>query len=111
MNSEKLYHYLKQNHSGRKNAALSKELEAVFLCKGSEIRKHINELRANTIPVCSSGLGYYYSENTDDIDETVAHLNSRISKIELARNGLLKVKNQILSRKEDHDGKKNRPDN
>ena len=105
MHSERLYRYLKQNNTGKKNAALSSELEAVFLCKGTKIRKYINELRTRKIPVCSSSFGYYYSENPQDIDETITHLDSRIKKIDLARSGLQKAKALILSRKEDNDGK------
>ncbi|OJU18293.1 MAG: hypothetical protein BGN88_00940 [Clostridiales bacterium 43-6] len=105
MDSERLYRYLMKNHSGKKDATLSSELEAVFLCKGTQIRKYINELRTRKIPACSSSFGYYYSENPNDIDDTITHLDSRIKKIELARSGLQKAKELILSRKEDNNGK------
>ena len=82
--------YLKRNHNSRSTAALSKQLEAAFSCKGTEIRKCINTLRSNGIPICSCVDGYFYSDNAEDISQTVDQLHSRISKIEKAKDGLEK---------------------
>ena len=77
-----LCRYLRTHHTGRQNAASSKTLEAVFHVKGAEIRKTVNALRCGGFPVCSDTAGYYYAT-------TVAQLNSRITKISNAKNGLL----------------------
>lgn len=82
--------YLKRNHNTRNKAALSKQLEAAFSCKGTEIRRCINMLRSNGIPICSCVDGYFYSDNTADISSTVNQLHSRINKIEQAKGGLEK---------------------
>lgn len=86
--------FLRDNHTGRKNAASSRTLEAVFHVKGSEVRKIINSLRCTGHPVCSDSTGYYYAATQDEVNATIAQLNSRITKISNARNGLLAGRNQ-----------------
>lgn len=86
-----LCEYLKKNHTGRENAASSKTLEAIFNSKGSEIRKCINALRCDGFPVCSDTVGYYYAASPKDVDATIAQLDSRITRISDARNGLLRA--------------------
>ena len=90
MNNEAVCRYLKTNHNGRSKAALSRQLEAAFSCKGAKIRKCINALRSGGVPICSCTGGYFYSENPEDIRGTVNQLHSRISKIEIAKNGMEK---------------------
>ena len=104
MDCEKLYRCLKSNHNGRKNAALSKQLEAAFSCKGSELRKCINSLRTRGIPICSSTEGYYYSENEDDISGTINQLRGRVRKIECAQNGMSQI---ILSQRRNENAEEN----
>jgi hypothetical protein len=87
--------YLKNNHTGQINAAPSKTLEAVFHLSGREIRECINSLRCKDFPICSDSVGYYYAATTQEINETVAQLNNRITKISNARNGLLKASSKL----------------
>lgn len=91
MNNEAVCRYLKTNHNGRSKAALSRQLEAAFSCKGADIRKCINALRSDGVPICSCTDGYFYSENPVDIRGTVNQLHSRISKIEKAKTGMEKT--------------------
>jgi hypothetical protein len=86
---DSLCDFLKKNHTGRENAALSKTLEAFFDLNGREVRKCVNTLRGGGFPVCSDMVGYYYAASQDEVNETIAQLNSRITKISNARNGLL----------------------
>lgn len=72
--------YLRSNHHTRSTAALSKQLEAAFSCKGSEIRKCINRLRSDGIPICSCVDGYFYSDEPEDISGTINQLHGRIEK-------------------------------
>jgi len=88
--------HLKNNHTGRKNAASSKTLEAVFNLTGREIRKCVNALRCKGFPMCSDADGYYYATSTDEIDDTIAQLNSRITKISNAKNGLLMASSNLI---------------
>ena len=84
-----LCRYLRTHHTGRKNAASSKTLEAVFDVTGAEIRKTVNALRCGGFPVCSDTAGYYYAQTQDEVNATIAQLNGRITKISNAKNGLL----------------------
>ena len=66
--------YLRTHHTGRRNAASSTTLEAVFHVKGAEIRKTVNALRCGGFPVCSDTAGYYYAQTQDEVNATVAQL-------------------------------------
>jgi hypothetical protein len=85
--------YMQTKHKGKSNAVFSKELERVFRCKGTEIRRMVNELRTKGVPICSCSRGYYYAENASDIQETIAHLDGRMSKIKAAQGGLRGILN------------------
>lgn len=104
MECDTICRYLITNHSTRSKAALSKQLEAAFSCKGTEIRKCINALRSEGVPICSCADGYFYSDNADDISKTVKQLHSRISKIEHAKDGLEQF---ILVERRTKDAEKN----
>ena len=85
-----LCEYLKQYHRGQESAASSKELEAAFHVKGTELRRAVNRLRCDGWPICSDATGYFYAARQSEIQATVAQLTGRISKIAAATKGLLK---------------------
>ena len=85
---EKFERFMSDEHIGRKKAITSKEIENAFQCKGTEVRKIVNELRSNGVPICSLPIGYYYAETKSEIKDTLAHLESRIKKIEKAKEGM-----------------------
>ncbi len=88
--------YMQTEHRGKANAVFSKELERLFHCNGREIRSIVNALRTKGVPICSCGRGYYYAESRSDIEETIAHLDGRVSKIKAAQDGLRTIlKNYI----------------
>lgn len=87
----KLLNCLKRRHCGRNNAVKSPELEARFGIRGTALRAMVNELRCRGYPVCSDDSGYYYAETEAELTATVRQLNSRISKIAMARNGLVRA--------------------
>lgn len=104
MEYEPISKFLQTNHNSRSKAALSKQLEAAFSCKGTEIRKCINALRSRGVPICSCADGYFYSDKAEDILKTVKQLHSRISKIEQAKDGLEQI---ILAERRTKDAEKN----
>lgn len=57
----------------------------------SKIRTSINKLRANFYPICSDGKGYFMADKPEDINHTIASLNSRIHKMIQAREGIKKM--------------------
>ena len=85
-----LCEYLKKYRRGQESAASSRELEAAFHVKGTELRRAVNRLRCSGHPICSNSTGYFYAARQSEIKATVAQLTKRISKITAARNGLLK---------------------
>ena len=89
LNPNLLCEHLKKYHTGRKNAAPSKMLEAVFHIGGREIRRCVNTLRCEGHPICSSNDGYYYAARKEELGDTVTMLSSLINEVSKARNGLL----------------------
>ena len=85
-----LCEHLKKYHQGQESAASSKELEAAFHVKGTELRRAVNRLRCNGHPICSDATGYFYAARQSEVRATVAQLPGRISKIAAATKGLLK---------------------
>ena len=85
---EKFERFMSDEHIGRKKAITSKKIENAFQCKGTEVREIVNELRSNGVPICSLPIGYYYAETKSEIKDTLAHLESRIKKIEKAKEGM-----------------------
>ena len=81
--------YLRKYHTGGEKAVPSHRLEAVFSMKGSEIRRYVNLLRCEGVPICSGESGYYYASTYEELEATVRQLNSRIEKIAMARNGII----------------------
>ena len=85
-----LCEHLKKHHRGQESAVSSRELEAAFHLKGTELRRVINRLRCNSTPICSDATGYFYAKRPSEIKATVAQLTGRISKISAAAGGLMK---------------------
>ena len=85
-----LCEHLKKYHRGQESAASSKELEAAFHVKGTELRRAVNRLRCDGHPICSDATGYFYAARQSEVRATVAQLTGRISKIAAATKGLLK---------------------
>ena len=90
MTDKALCEYLKQYRRGQENAASSRELEAAFHVKGTELRRAVNRLRCSGYPICSDATGCFYAARQSEIRTTVAQLTGRISKIAAATKGLLK---------------------
>ena len=86
--NEALAEYLALYHKGEANAVTSRELECSFQMRGSELRREINALRGDGIPVCSFEGGYYYAATAEELERTIRQLRSRIKKIAFAERGL-----------------------
>ena len=76
---------------GESNRITSTEISQIANIKGSTIRRIINDSRANFIPIASDSEGYFIAENPDELDLTIAQINSRIHKMIQAREGLKKA--------------------
>ena len=84
-----LAEYLDQYHKGEANAVTSRELEYAFGMRGSELRRAVNALRAERIPICSFEGGYYYAATSEEIRRTALQLQSRVNKIAAAARGMI----------------------
>ena len=82
--NEALAEYLALYHKGEANAVTSRE----FQMRGSELRREINALRGDGIPICSFEGGYYYAATAEELERTIRQLRSRIKKIAFAERGL-----------------------
>ena len=90
MQKDRLVGYLEIFHIGEQYAATSRELESAFDVKGAALRKQINALRREGVPIASGENGYYYAETEQEIRRTIAHMKRRISGISAAIRGLEK---------------------
>jgi len=84
-----LHGYLREHHTGIEKAVPSYRLEAAFSMKGSEIRRYVNSLRRDGVPICSGENGYFYASTYEELEATVRQLDSRIEKIAKARDGIV----------------------
>ena len=87
--STALYVYLKKYHTGKERAVPSKKLERLFSLSGRNLRRKINRLRQDGVPICSDQNGYYFAANQEEVNSTVFRLNGLVTKISNARTGLL----------------------
>ena len=69
--NEALAEYLALYHKGEVNAVTSRELECSFQMRGSELRREINALRGDGIPICSFEGGYYYAATAEELERTI----------------------------------------
>lgn len=91
MNKEKVYGYLCAYCVGRKRAASSQALEKLMNISGNELRKQVNALRRETVPIASNGEGYFYAENAADIYATIRSLQKMRRGLDTAIEGLEKA--------------------
>ena len=87
--------HLKEYHCGELRVVPSRELEAAFQIRGPDLRRLINSLRGDGIPICSSDAGYYYAGTEEELRRTIWQLRSRIKKIAHAKRGLTKALEQF----------------
>lgn len=81
--------YLKKYHTGKGKAVPSTELEQLFSVNGRSLRRKINRLRQDGVPICSDRSGYYFAANQEEVNATVFRLTGLVTKISNARTGLL----------------------
>lgn len=75
---------------GNGNRITSAELSQRLGISGAEVRSLIHKFRTQNIPIASDGNGYYIATDPNDLNHTIASLNSRISKIIEVRESLKK---------------------
>lgn len=81
---------------GEENRITSGQIGELTNLKGSEIRRIVNESRSNFVPIASDGDGYFIATHPDELNHTIAQLNSRIHKMIKAREGLKKAQKIMM---------------
>lgn len=88
--------YIKANSSSEKPVSSYEITDAIGI-SGVAIRRAVNKARCNGIPICSCDKGYFYSEDKNEIINTIQSLVNRTISVEKAVNGLLKKLKTIES--------------
>ena len=88
MNEETVNAYLEGNCRGRRHAVSSTRLEQKLNLSGNELRKQVNALRREGVPIASSGEGYYYAENAGEVYATIRNLQKMRRGLDAAIAGL-----------------------
>ena len=77
----------------------SGEIRSLTNLSGATVRKIVNESRSKFIPIASDGNGYFIATEPDELNHTIAQLNSRIHMMIKAREGLKKAQKNMLEGK------------
>lgn len=59
--------YLENGFKGRRNVISSRELERVLGISGNELRRRVNRLRQDTVPIAADQRGYYFAETAAEV--------------------------------------------
>jgi hypothetical protein len=84
---------------GETSRITSGEIGSLTNLKGSEIRKIVNESRSQFIPIASDKNGYFIATEPEELNHTIAQINSRIHKMIKAREGLKKAQRNMMEGK------------
>ena len=88
MTNETIARYLENGYKGRKNAVSSRELERTLAISGNELRKRVNRLRRDTVPIAADQRGYYYAETAAEVYDTIRTLEKMRRGLDAAISGL-----------------------
>ena len=88
MNKQNVYVYLEGNCRGRRRSITSRRLEQKLNLSSNEIRKQVNALRREGLPIASSGDGYFYAENAAEVYATIRSLKKMRRGLDSAIEGL-----------------------
>lgn len=92
---DRFLEYLKENHQGRERAVSSSCLQKRLSISSRTIRKIVNQLRNDGVPICSDENGYYYAGDRDEVLNSIYQMTSRIREIARAKNGLVRSLNRF----------------
>ena len=77
----------------------SGEIRTLTNLSGPTVRRIVNESRSNFIPIASDSNGYFIATQPDELNHTIAQLNSRIHMMIKAREGLKKAQKIMMEAK------------
>jgi predicted transcriptional regulator len=80
---------------GEGNRITASEINKITNMRGSTVRFHVNKLRSEFVPIASDERGYFIAEKPEELNHTIAQINSRIHKMIKAREGLKKAQKDM----------------
>lgn len=88
MRKEQLHSYLKDNHRGKSGTISGAALAQAMGISGNELRRLINILRREGVPIASGSRGYYYAVNAGEVYTSINSLKKMECGIKAAIAGL-----------------------
>lgn len=88
MNKDKIEAYLRTHCKGRKKTVSSSVLCKALNISDNELRKQINRMRRENVPIASSKDGYYYAETAAEVYSTIKGLEKMKKGLDAAISGL-----------------------
>ena len=88
MREKQLLAYLKGACPGRKYRVGGAELERALGLSGTDLRKLVNRLRRQGVPIASDRQGYFYAITAGEVYSTIRQLNQMRQGLDAAIGGL-----------------------
>lgn len=91
MTNEQLCGYLAKNCLGRRGTIGGRELAGKMGVSENELRRRVNRLRQQGVPIASSQAGYFYAATAGEVYATIRSLRGMAKGLEVAIAGLEKA--------------------
>ena len=91
MTNEQLCGYLAENCLGRRGTICGRELAGKMGVSENELRRRVNHLRQQGVPIASSQAGYFYAATAGEVYATIRSLRGMAKGLEVAIAGLEKA--------------------
>lgn len=88
MKKDDLRYHLLHSCRGKKHSASSRKLSATIHSSENELRKAVNRLRREGVPIGSDQNGYYYAQTAGEVYDTIRNLKRMRSGLDAAIEGL-----------------------
>lgn len=88
MKKDDLKRYLTLNCQGRAKAVSSSRLRRIIPISENDLRKAVNRMRREGIPIASDQTGYYYAQTAGEVYSTIRNLKKMRSGLDAAITGL-----------------------
>lgn len=88
MKKEELRDYLHGQCRGRERSVSGRQLERTLRTSENELRKQVNRLRREGVPIASDRSGYFYAATAGEVYSTIQSLKKMRSGLDAAIAGL-----------------------
>ena len=95
MKKEALRDHLFRFCRGREHTAGSRDLEQTLGTSENELRKQVNRLRRDSVPIASDRNGYFYARTAGEVYTTIQSLKSMRAGLDAAITGLERALNDF----------------